>query len=155
MAEGIIKKLLPEEYREKIEVQSAGTLALDGQRASEHAMAVAKEHGIDISEHRSQSLRKELVEDADIILAMAEDHREYLEMTYPHVRENVFLLKTFDRPNKRGLRSLSIPDPIGRDRPFYRRVFRQLEKELQRILPRILKLADEKLRNRDDLFQDA
>ena len=52
-------------------VESAGTSARDDQPASEGSAAVALERGVDLSRHRSRLLSAELVQRADLILAMS------------------------------------------------------------------------------------
>jgi protein-tyrosine phosphatase len=54
-------------------VRSAGTLAWSGP-ATREAVAVMREHGLDLSAHRSQALTTELVADADLVLAMTRAH---------------------------------------------------------------------------------
>lgn len=57
-----------------VQVRSAGVSAADGNPASEHAVTVLAEQGIDLSAHRSTRLSPELVEWADLILAMSASH---------------------------------------------------------------------------------
>jgi protein-tyrosine-phosphatase len=76
--------------------------------------------------------------------AMADYHKEYLERYFPKYKENVFLLKTFNRRGKKP-KNLSIKDPIGEGLTTYRRVINQIDEELERILPQLEKLIDDKL----------
>jgi len=57
-----------------VEVRSCGTIAQDGFPASENGVVACDELGVDISDHRSQHLSKELVEWADHVLVMEEGH---------------------------------------------------------------------------------
>lgn len=54
-------------------VHSAGTLAWSGP-ATDPAIAVMREYGLDLSAHRSQPLTTSLVTDADLVLAMTRAH---------------------------------------------------------------------------------
>jgi protein-tyrosine-phosphatase len=54
-------------------VHSAGTLAWS-RPATDEAVAVMREHGLDLSAHRSQPLTAPRVRDADLILAMTRAH---------------------------------------------------------------------------------
>lgn len=143
MAEGMLRALLPAEFKEKVVVKSAGTLGLDGNRATEFAIQTAHEFGADISEHRSQGLTRELAEEADIIFVMAAGHKEYMDKYHPEVRENVFLLKLFDRDTK-GAVYEDIDDPIGRGLNIYRQCGKEIHDELQRVLPRLTELIKAK-----------
>jgi len=136
--------MLPEELAERVIVRSAGTSAVEGGKASDNAITVAKEMGVDLSEHRSQKVKRDLVKEADIILALASNHKSYLESTFPEFRENVFLLKTFDRDRK-DPSSPSIPDPLGKDLDFYRKVYTEIAEEIKRIFPRLIELIKGRL----------
>ncbi len=141
MAEGIFRKELPEAYRDRIAVVSAGTGAFDGSPPARFAIEVCAENGIDISGHRSRALREHHLRRADIVFVMEKEHLKFIHELFPQFQENVFLLKHFDRDKKKWGRS-DIPDPIGRDKDFYRKVFAELQTEIRRILPRLLQLAE-------------
>jgi len=144
MAEGLLKKKLYPRYRNKLKVHSAGTLGINGNPATLHAITAAKEKGVDISNHVSKSINKNNVSKADIIFALADHHKEFLERYFPKYKENVFLLKAFNRKSKKS-KNLSIKDPIGEGLTTYRRVINQIDNELERILPQLVILIDDKL----------
>jgi protein-tyrosine-phosphatase len=144
MAAGILKRKLPQRFDGKVIIQSAGTMRLEDNEATPLSISVARDKGVDLSHHRSRGLKQKMVEEADIIFAMAKDHREYLEREYPRLRENIFLLKTFGR-NSRQVESQSVEDPMGGSREVYERCFDQIEEEIDRILPRLVKLIEDKL----------
>ena len=72
MAEGLFKKVV--RGRGAYRVVSAGVGALDGQRASEHAVTACRALGLDISQHRSQHLTARLVAEADYFFGMKHSH---------------------------------------------------------------------------------
>jgi protein-tyrosine phosphatase len=144
IAEGLMKTKLTNEFRERVTVDSAGTLGLDGNPATDFAIHVASELGADISQHRSRGISEELVKDADIIFAMTPEHQAYLEKAFPEVRDNVFLLKTFDRQPGEEFDEF-IDDPIGGTLAVYRECARIINEELERILPRLARLIEEKM----------
>ncbi|UCE06306.1 MAG: low molecular weight protein arginine phosphatase [bacterium] len=148
MAEGLLKKKLYPKYGSKLDVQSAGTLGINGNPATLHAVTAAKEKGVDISNHVSKGVNKEVVSKADIIFAMEDHHKEYLDRYYPKYKENVFLLKKFNIKSKKS-KNLSIKDPIGEDLTTYRRIINQIDRELERILPQLQTLIDDNLNEVD------
>ncbi|GBD92648.1 low molecular weight protein-tyrosine-phosphatase wzb [bacterium BMS3Abin05] len=151
MAEGIFRRGIPVERWDKIRVLSAGTGSFDGSPPTRWAIEVSAENGIDISEHRSRALRKHHLAQSDIVFVMEKEHLKFIHELFPNYQENVYLLKAFDR-QKKDHKNLEIPDPIGKNKKFYRKVFRELEKEIHRINPRILQLAQAKFqRNLKDL----
>ncbi|MDZ7335478.1 MAG: low molecular weight protein arginine phosphatase [candidate division KSB1 bacterium] len=144
MAEGLLKKKLYPIYKSKVRVESAGTLGINGNPATLHAVTAAKEKGVDISNHSSRGITEALVARANIIFAMEEHHKEFLERYFPKYKENVFLLKAFNLGDKKQ-KNLGIQDPIGEGLRTYRRVINQIDQELERILPQLRKLIDQTL----------
>lgn len=149
IAEGLLKAKLPLELKEKVIVHSAGTLGMEGNSATEFAIAVANEKGADISQHRSHGLHETLLKNSDIIFAMAPEHKEFVERKYPETRENVFLLKSFGR-NPDDKYYNSIEDPIGGSLKVYQECCDIIDSELDRIMPRLKSLIEEKLKQAYD-----
>lgn len=144
MAEGLLRAKLPDELKEHVDVQSAGTLGINGNPATEFAIMVANELGADISEHRSQGVTKELIRESDIIFAMAPEHKEFLQHHFPEARENIFLLRSFDRdPEEKHLDR--IDDPIGSPLEVYQECGALINSELDRIFPRLKQMIEDKL----------
>ena len=114
MAEAIYADLT-----DKTRARSAGFTA-NGNPASLNAQLVASERGLDLSHHRSQEINEELVEWADVILCMTENHRQALLQYYPN--NKTFTLSDFARGIHR-----DIADPYGLDIDTYRQVFKELE----------------------------
>lgn len=100
------------------QVRSAGVSALDGERASEEAEVAMAEKGIDIGGHRSQLLDQPLVDAADVIVVMTDDHRRIVQRRFPKAASKVFLLNAFNYSR----RDEDIPDPIGMSTDVYRKV---------------------------------
>jgi len=148
MAEGLLRAKLSDEFGDAVTVQSAGTLGIDGNPATAFAVMVTDELGGDIRDHRSQGVTAELVREADIIFGMARDHDAYLKQRFPEVRDNVFLLKAFDRtPHEKW--NDSIDDPIGAGIETYRECGELVDSELERVLPRLRQLVAGKLNTND------
>ncbi len=137
MAECFLRERLKREGREaEYQVRSAGTWASNGQPASAYAIQTMLERGIDISGHRSHSLTKKDVEEADLILVMEARHREAIGREFPESRGKLYLLSEMVG------RRHDIADPYGGPLVGYRRCARELERLIERGYSRILKLAD-------------
>lgn len=100
------------------EVRSAGVSASQGASASEEAVVVLAEQGLDASGHRSWPLDEGLVDAADLIVVMTADHRRIVQQQFPKARGRVFLLKSFGHAG----RDEDIADPIGMPLEVYREV---------------------------------
>lgn len=144
MAEGLLKKKLFPKFGTRVKVQSAGTLGINGNPATLHAIAAAREKGVDISNHVSQGVSDQNISNADIVFTMADHHKEFLDRYYPRFKENFFLLKAFHQKAKK-MKNLSIKDPIGEGLRTYRQVISQIDEELERILPQLETMIKNKL----------
>lgn len=139
MAEGILKKVLEENGIQNIRVESAGTFAPVGNPATTNAILCMIEHGIDISQHRARLLTQRLVDDADLVIVMERAHKIFVERLLPTVEDKVFLLKAIGEGGSGG----EVEDPIGGVLEMYRRCRDELETEIRRILPDILRLRQD------------
>jgi protein-tyrosine-phosphatase len=78
-----------------VEVQSAGISGLEGEPASEPAVAVLRARGIDLTAHRGQRLTDELVEWADVLLVMTEHHLLLVLRMFPQATGKASLYSEF------------------------------------------------------------
>lgn len=115
MAEAILRQRLEQEGLTDWRVESAGTWAVDGRPASQRAMQVMAERGLDLGGHRSQVVDQRLMQLADLVLAMTQHHAEALRLEFPDQSEKVFLLSEM----KDG-RRYDVDDPYGETLSEYR-----------------------------------
>ena len=102
---------------------SAGTAAFPGQPAAGPGLAVAAEHGLDLRSHTSRGLSPELLEWADLIIAMEASHAAAVSRWDPTAPVRVitdFLPARHDRAGG------GVPDPYGGDLETYQRSWRLL-----------------------------
>ena len=145
MAEGILKKKLAEEKIEFIQVSSAGTDSWGGCPASLSALEIGKSSGIDLRFHNSRKLTKEMLQEADLILAMSKNHLDHIRELMQNSISKSFLLKAF--PERSEEESFGIKDPIGGTLDDYRSCFLDLKQNVERIFPGLLDLAKKKTRS--------
>ena len=79
MAEAVARKIAIERGLTDVEATSAGTSAHDGSPASDGALLVGIERNMDLGSHRAQTLTRDIVRNADLILAMGPHHLERIE----------------------------------------------------------------------------
>jgi len=123
LAEGIAKKLAAQGDLKDTEIFSAGTSTLDGLPASPLAVSVADQHSIDLSSHRSRFLTRTVVGEADLIITMAEKHRETVAIIEPAALEYTYLLTDLC-----GDEDGDVPDPIGMGEEEYERTHQLIER---------------------------
>lgn len=133
IADAIARKVAVERALTDIEVLSAGTSAWDGAPASDGALLVGMERGLDLGQHRSQTLTRQLVHDADLVLAMGPHHLERVEALGGVGK--AYLLTDFA---SRGADSRPVNDPIGGELDVYRATAEELDQEVRRVFDRIL-----------------
>ena len=86
------RKLEREDRTQELRAASAGVWTVDGRPATESAIMVMAELGIDIRKHRSRLLTKRIVENSALILTMTQSHAEAIRAEFPEHKNRVFLL---------------------------------------------------------------
>ena len=140
MDEALLRAKLPQHVRDKVVVQSAGTLGIDGMPATNYAIRVVEELGGQLSGHRSQGVSAELIGNADVILGMTEEHVDFLHRHFPAYRENVYLMKEFASPEPPD--DPEIADPIGANLVVYRACAQTIAGEIDRAMPALVHLIE-------------
>jgi len=98
MAEGFLRAALVERLGEAApEVSSAGTAGWDGSGAMEESIRSAEERGVDIRGHQARKLRGAMLEDAELIVCMAAEHREAIVGAMPDLETKTFTIKELVR----------------------------------------------------------
>ncbi len=134
MAAAIFRRMLAdrrgvkEEALEGTRILSAGTAAGGGLFPPEGAERAAKEYGAGLSSHESRPLTASMVEEADRVFVMTEQHRESIAKWMPEHAEKVELLDP---------EGGEIGDPFGDSEEAYRatakRIHECLEKRIREI----------------------
>ncbi|WP_343070856.1 low molecular weight protein arginine phosphatase [Bacillus sp. REN10] len=123
MAEALLKHKRPQ-----WEVKSAGIFAADGSVASEHTRHVLAEQNIPIN-HISQSISKELVHWADIILTMTVSHEQMLLSYFPELTAKTHVLKRYVTGS-----SGDVQDPFGGSLEQYRSTYKELDQLIDQFI---------------------
>jgi protein-tyrosine-phosphatase len=132
MAEALARRLAAERGLDDVSVASAGTSAWDGAPASDGALLVALEEGLDLNAHRAQVLTRELVAGSDLILVMSPHHRERAIVLggegKTHLLTDYASKSSAARP---------VQDPFGGELDVYRDTLVELEREIGKVMDRI------------------
>jgi protein-tyrosine phosphatase len=119
-------------------VASAGTGALVGHGASEHAIAVMDEKQMDLRTHRGRQFDLDIARDYDLALVMESEHRRWIEQRFPVLRGRVRLLGQW-------LDETEIPDPFGRSLPEFRESRDLIERAVDTWVARLARNAEPRL----------
>jgi len=135
MAEGFLKKYLTPE--DGFEIISAGISAAGGFKPAPETIEVMKEDDIDISSYASKPFLKNFAKAADVILVMADIHKEFILRESPEFKDKICLFKEFaDSPDI----DKDMADPIGQPISVYRRVKEEIKRASIKIAERIKEL---------------
>jgi protein-tyrosine phosphatase len=140
MAEGALRALLEKRRPGKFKVMSAGASAATGFPATMYAVEAVKVWDVDISHHQSQPLTPELIEQADLIFGMTQEHVKAIVRLRRDARDKTFLFKNFPDPNPKGE---GVDDPIGQSLDRYNETFLEIGEYLGKFLDEIVKRIDE------------
>lgn len=130
LAEALCKKMLADQMhcsadelpRQGFLVHSAGLAAFMGDRAAPEAIETARDLGADIQNHVSQPVTRELIFQADYLVAMTQGHVQTLLSRFPNEGPTPLLIC----PD-----GADVPDPIGCEMTVYRECAELLQKSLE------------------------
>ena len=138
IAEGILKRMLIDAGEKEVEVYSAGVGAIDGWEASYEAIEACRELQVDITNHRSRFITLELIQSADLILAMTQAHVKQILTSDPSAANKTSLLGRFDSTAKQ----VEIEDPIGMSLSVYRQCADHIATALKGLFTDLPKLKE-------------
>jgi protein-tyrosine phosphatase len=120
MAAAYFRHRAPDENLGHVVADSAGTLGIEGAPASDEAIRVLDEIGIDLRAHRSRGIRDTDVRTSDFIVAMSYEHLDFLAETFPRGGGRRLLLRAFEGGSVPSSHALGLDDPMGRSLRVYR-----------------------------------
>jgi protein-tyrosine phosphatase len=139
IAEALLRRMLATHAPSQgVVIRSAGIAAYarDGALASMDARLVLRDEGIDLPpETPSTDLKRhpELIEEADLVLAMTEEQLDMLRAFYPQAdRKALYTLRSFAG------HSGDIADPVGKSEAVFAQCLEDIKRCLERSLPRFL-----------------
>ncbi len=134
LAEALARREAEQRGWEGVSVASAGTGAFTGSHASEGSLAAAESVGLDLSQHRSQPLTPELVEQADLVLTMGLHH--LAQVVALGGDGKAALISAFAEGADADA-GWSVPDPFGAGIEVYMETLRALEELVSAVMGRI------------------
>lgn len=127
IAEGMFKRELEPKGKK---VFSAGIAAVVGNSAHKHSLAVSEQNGLDISDHIAAQLNTDMVNQADLIIVMDQEHLSHMQGRYPQASGKTFLVGHWDG-------RADVDDPIRKPREAFDTTYAELEKYTQSWLSKI------------------
>ena len=139
MAEAYMRQRLAMDGRHGAHViESAGTLGLEGDPADSVAIAtVERDSGADLRPHRSRGLRRDIIEDADLVLVMERGHLSAVQALGADPKRT-FVLSEYPEP---GEPTLPLSDPFGGSLESYEECWRRIRRHVRRAAPHIVEAS--------------
>lgn len=131
MAEALARKVAERRGIADVSVSSAGTNAWDNIPATDEALLVGMERGVDLTSHRARKLTPAIVSEADLIFVMTPGHLEQVKQLGG--RGKVHVIDEYAS----GSANQGITDPYGGDLDAYRQTADVLERELEKLFDRL------------------
>ena len=131
LAELLARKIADRRGLEDLIVSSAGTNAWDNVPATDEALLVGMERGLDLTGHRSRKVTPAIVSEADLIFVMTPGHLEQVRQMGG--RGKVHVIDEYAS----GVSNTGISDPYGGDLEAYRNTADTLEEELEKLFDRL------------------
>jgi protein-tyrosine-phosphatase len=131
LAEGLARQIAARRGIEDLNVSSAGTNAWDNAPATDEALLVGMERGLDLTGHRARKLTASIVSEADLIFVMTPGHLEPVKQMGGRGKAHVI------DEYASGSTDQGISDPYGGDLETYRHTADTLEEELEKLFDRL------------------
>lgn len=144
MAEVVLRDLLNRSpIGDRTEVSSAGLLVMQPDApADEHALAALRKVGLDGSAHRTTQFDFDELDQFDLVLFVESRHVDLFNSASPPkgAREKIRLLRSFD-PVAVALKTLDLPDPLGKGQPAYRQCLKDIRSAAPRVVTELERIA--------------
>lgn len=118
----------------RILITSAGTKARTGGRVNDVVALIARRNGFSLRNHSSGPLTGRLAKRADLVLAMEQEHKDFILKKYPFAADKVFRLMEFGWQGEEGPEALDVPDPTGRSAEDFKAFIETAHAEADRLV---------------------
>ena len=111
-----------------IQVRSCGYYPVADRACPVEAVFAAKKYGVDLSDHRSQVITDEIIQESDIIFIFDEKNLQEFTRRYPQIIDKVWYLSEVTQKVPS-----TIPDPYGKDLAAYEDVYGDIAENIKGI----------------------
>lgn len=134
MAMGLLRQMVgnAEDWR----IESAGTWSISGEPAAWNTQMILDQRGINIRNHRSRPVNRDLLKEFNLILVMEAGQKEALRVEFPEVADRVYLISEMVGG------SYNIPDPMGFSIESFEETAREISQILEKGFDKIRQLSE-------------
>jgi protein-tyrosine-phosphatase len=133
MAMGLLRKKVDDSADWRIE--SAGTWSILGEPPAWNTQLILDQRGINVRDHRSRPVDRDLLKEFKLILVMEAGHKEALQVEFPEIADQVYLVSEMVGA------SYNILDPMGNSLESFEETAREFEQILDQGFNKISLLA--------------
>ena len=137
-AKAVLDKLIARDGFTGIVTDSAGTVAMGGEPATQDAIKIAASMGVDIGAHSARMLTSYTLFDSDKIVGMEMYHLDKVMELCPECEKRMELLGSYTPYYPEGE---TIPDPVGLGHIVYRTVFSRIIESVSKLYSKLKKEA--------------
>jgi protein-tyrosine-phosphatase len=119
------------------QISSAGTYTRDGMACPREVMVVLRKYGISAKSHRSREISRQIIEQHQLVLCLASNHKEALRAEFPDLASRIYLLSEMVGKKE------NVDDPIGGPLVEFESVAREIDAYLTQGFDQIVKLSTE------------
>jgi len=134
MAQSLMQQTLQRAGLDVIEVASSGVFAIEGMSPTRETQRVLQDVGVDCTSHKARPLTVQMVDEADLVLAMEQFQVEEILRRVPDAKGKVHLLKSYGATAQEVVGNPNIPDPIGKPLEVYEACFMEIRDAIERVL---------------------
>ena len=118
----------------KVEVNSAGLSAVAGEKASLPVKKLFSQDEPNLKHHKAKTIDLDLIDDADLILVMTDDHKRQLLARFPRAANKTFIFKEYVGE---AVSNCNITDPAGFGPEKYRQVLEDIHCSVKELVNKL------------------
>ncbi len=115
-------------------IDSCGTYASTGEKATNNAIRAIKEYNVDLTSHRAKNIRDVDIENYDLILCLTIAHKRAVLSMFPKLKGKVYTLKEYVQTDNK---YIDIDDPWGLDIDVYKDCAKDIVQNVDKLLDKI------------------
>ena len=122
----------------RIKITSAGTKAAGGGRVNDVVALIARNNGFSLRQHTAEPLSDNLMKNADLILVMEQEHKNFILEKYPDAQDKVFRLMEYGWQGEDEIETLDVPDPTGKNVEDFKAFIETAHAEADRLVHELI-----------------
>lgn len=118
----------------RICITSAGTKAMTSGRVNDVVALIARNNGFSLRQHTSTPVTAKILKQADLVLVMEQEHKDFILEKWPEAEEKVFRLMEYGWQGDDPAETLDVPDPTGKNAADFKAFVETAHAEADRLL---------------------